>query len=108
MKRIAVSRLILGVAGLFAIAHTALAGEPIPPAVHWLMSDPLNMLDWGLYNANKAADEAVKYLNDREAEGAKWNDSPLNKGKDFLESKNNVNNIVPLHQLGYAYAIGWA
>ena len=54
------------------------------------MTDPMSMLDWGLYQAGKTADEATDTLNDDENKALKFATGKSSiKWSDFVASKQN-------------------
>ena len=77
----------------------------VPPAINWLTTDPLTMLDWGLFNAQKSLDHAVAKFNDHEKEAVKWEAIPLNQGKDYVEASKKYIDVPPT---GYEVRWAWA
>jgi hypothetical protein len=69
-------------AGNLAHAQTT----PLPPAVNWLSNDPVTMFDWGLLQAQKTLDEAAVEFNRQEADAAKWEGMPANRGANHVET----------------------
>ena len=71
-----------------ALTDTYSAGAqttPPPPAVTWLSNDPVTMLDWGLLQAQNTLDEAAVEFNRQEADAAKWEGMPANRGGSYVE-----------------------
>jgi len=78
----------------------------VPPAINWLTTDPVTMLDWGLFNAQKALDQAVARFNDSEKQAAVWEALPINKGRDYVKENGKDTGDVP--PTGYKARWAWA
>jgi hypothetical protein len=96
------------IVGALICARSSAHGQTVqvPPAINWLTSDPLTMLDWGLFKAQKSLDQALARLNDEEKDAVKWEATPLFEGKDYVEENKKLGVDVP--PTGYKARWAWA
>ena len=89
----------------FVICATAVVGAQVPPAVDWLMHDPISMFDEGIFRARAHMWRAVAELNAQMQHAYEYDTDERHPDRPYRTS---VSNYEKLKQFGYKYDLASA